>query len=52
MAPFGVANRWRGIAIEEQLVKALVWEGNASLKFEKLILERLGIGAKVDAHPE
>jgi glycosyltransferase involved in cell wall biosynthesis len=45
-------HRWRGIAIEEQLVKALVWEGNASLKFEKLILERIAIGAKVEAHPE
>ncbi len=45
-------HRWRGIAIEEQLVRALVWEGNASLKFEKLLLERIGIGEKVEAHAE
>jgi glycosyltransferase involved in cell wall biosynthesis len=44
--------RWRGIAIEERLVLSLVWEGNASNKWDKLILERIGIGEKVAAHPE
>lgn len=43
---------WRGIAIEDCLVKSLVWEGNASLKWDKLILERIRIGEKASAHPE
>jgi len=43
---------WRGIAIEERLVRSLVWEGNASLKWDKLILERLRIGEKAAARPE
>ena len=45
-------SRWRGIAIEENLVRSLVWEGNASLKRDKLIWERIRIGEKVAAHPE
>jgi glycosyltransferase involved in cell wall biosynthesis len=44
--------RWRGIAIEDRLVISLVWEGNASLKWDQLILERLRIGEKTAAHPE
>jgi glycosyltransferase involved in cell wall biosynthesis len=44
--------RWRGIAIQECLVLCLVWEGNASLKWDKLITERLRIGEKAAAHPE
>jgi glycosyltransferase involved in cell wall biosynthesis len=44
--------RWRGIAIEDRLVISLVWEGNASLKRDELILERLRIGEKAAAHPE
>lgn len=43
--------RWHGIAIEDRLVISLVWEGNASLKWDKLILERIGIGEKATAHP-
>jgi glycosyltransferase involved in cell wall biosynthesis len=43
---------WRGIAIEDRLVRSLVWEGNASLKWDKLILERLRIGDKATARPE
>jgi glycosyltransferase involved in cell wall biosynthesis len=43
---------WRGIAIEDRLVRSLVWEGNASLKWDKLILERLRIGEKAAAQPE
>ncbi len=42
---------WRGIVIEEQLVLSLVWEGNASLKWDKLLQERLLIGEKVNARP-
>ncbi len=45
-------SRWRSIAIEDRLVISLVWEGNASLKHDRMILERLEIGAKVAAHPE
>jgi hypothetical protein len=44
--------RWRGIAIEDRLVRSLVWQGNASLKWDKLIQERLRIGEKAAAHPE
>lgn len=44
--------RWRGIAIEDRLVRSLVWEGNASLRWDKLILERLRIGEKAAARPE
>jgi glycosyltransferase involved in cell wall biosynthesis len=44
--------RWRGIAIEDRLVISLVWEGNASLKWDQLILERLRIGEKTAAQPE
>jgi hypothetical protein len=44
--------RWRGIAIEERLVRSLVWEGNASLKWDKLIQERLRIGEKAAARPD
>jgi len=43
---------WRGIAIQDCLVLCLVWEGNASLKWDKLIRERLRIGEKAAAHPE
>lgn len=42
----------RGISIEESLVLSLVWEGNASLKWDKLILERIRMGEKTSAHPE
>lgn len=42
----------RAISIEESLVLSLVWEGNASLKWDKLILERIHIGEKASAHPE
>ena len=45
-------HRWRGIAIETPLVRSLVWEGNASLKADKLILERIRIGEKAAAQPE
>ncbi|HKW81486.1 MAG TPA: glycosyltransferase family 2 protein [Casimicrobiaceae bacterium] len=44
--------RWRGIAIEDRLVLSLVWEGNASLKWDRLIHERIAIGEKAAAHPE
>jgi hypothetical protein len=44
-------HRWRGIAIEECLVLSLLWEGNASLKWERLLSERLIIGRKTAAHP-
>ena len=44
--------RWRGIAIEDRLVLSLVWEGNASLKWDRLIQERIAIGEKAAAHPE
>jgi len=44
--------KWRGIAIEDRLVHSLVWEGNASLKWDKLILERIRIGEKASTHPE
>ena len=44
--------RWRGIAIEDRLVLSLVWEGNASLKGDRLIEERIAIGEKAAAHPE
>ncbi len=44
--------RWRGIAIEENLVLSLVWDGNASRKWDKLILERLRMGEKAASHPE
>ncbi len=44
--------RVRGISIEESLVLSLVWEGNASLKWDKLILERIRIGEKARANPE
>jgi len=43
---------WRGIVIEERLVRSLVWEGNASLKGDKVTLERLRIGEKAAARPE
>jgi glycosyltransferase involved in cell wall biosynthesis len=43
---------WRAIAIEDRLVRSLVWEGNASLKWDKLILERLRIAEKAVARPE
>jgi glycosyltransferase involved in cell wall biosynthesis len=43
---------WRGIAIEDCLVLSLLWEGNASLKWDKLILERIRIGEKAARHPE
>jgi len=43
--------RWRGIAIEECLVLSLLWEGNASLRWEKLLSERLIIGRKTASHP-
>jgi glycosyltransferase involved in cell wall biosynthesis len=43
---------WRGAAIEERLVRSLVWEGNASLKFDKqLIAERIKLGEKVASRP-
>ena len=42
----------RGISIEECLVLSLVWEGNASLKWDKLILERIRMGEKATTHPE
>jgi glycosyltransferase involved in cell wall biosynthesis len=44
--------RWRGIAIEERLVLSLVWDENASRKWDKLILERIRIGEKAAARPE
>jgi glycosyltransferase involved in cell wall biosynthesis len=44
--------RWRAIAIERSLIRALVWEGNASLMGDKLIRERIRIGEKATAHPE
>jgi len=44
--------RCRGIAIEERLVLSLIWEGNASLKRDKLIWERLRIGEKAALRPE
>ena len=44
--------RFRGISIEESLVLSLVWEGNASLKWDKLILERIRIGEKATAYPQ
>ena len=44
--------RWRGIAIEDRLVLSLVWEGNASLKRDKLIWERIRIGEKIAARPD
>jgi len=44
--------RWRGIVVQERLVRSLVWEGNASLKWDKLILERLRIGEKAASRPE
>ena len=44
--------RWRGIAIEDRLVLSLVWEGNASLKWDRLIQERIAIGEKAAARPE
>lgn len=43
---------WRGIVIEEPLVLSLVWAGNASLKWDKLILERLRIGEKAARLPQ
>lgn len=43
---------WRAIAIEDCLVLSLFWEGNASLKWDKLILERIQIGEKAALHPE
>ena len=45
-------SRWRGIAIQECLVLCLVWEGNASLRWDKLISERLRIGEKAGSRPE
>ena len=45
-------SRWRGIAIEDRLVRSLVWEGNASHKRDKLIWERIRIGEKVARQPE
>jgi len=44
--------RSRAVAIEECLVLSLVWEGNASLRRDELVAERLRIGEKVAAHPE
>jgi hypothetical protein len=44
--------RWHAIAIEECLVLSLVWEGNESLKRDKLIWERIRIGEKAAARPE
>jgi glycosyltransferase involved in cell wall biosynthesis len=43
--------RWRGAVIEERLVRSLVWEGNASLKFDKLIAERMKLGEKAASEP-
>ncbi len=45
-------SRSRAIAIEDRLVLSLVWEGNASLRWEKFIAERIRLGEKVAAHPE
>lgn len=44
--------RWGGIAIQDRLVRSLVWEGNASRKRDKLIWERIRIGEKVAARPD
>jgi glycosyltransferase involved in cell wall biosynthesis len=44
-------HRWRGIAIEESLVLSLLWEGNASLRWERLLCERLIIGRKTATYP-
>ena len=43
---------WRAIAIEEPLVRSLVWEGNASRRTLGMIWERIRIGEKVFARPE
>ena len=43
---------WRAIAIEDRLVRSLVWEGNASLKWGELIRERLRLGEKAAARPD
>ena len=45
-------SRWRAVAIEDRLVLSLVWEGNASLKRDKLIWERMQIGEKATARPD
>ena len=45
-------SRWRGIAIEDRLVRSLVWAGNASHQGAQLLQERIRIGEKVARHPE
>jgi len=45
-------SRWRGIAIEDRLVRSLVWAGNASHQGDALIRERIRIGEKVARRPE
>jgi glycosyltransferase involved in cell wall biosynthesis len=46
-------HRWRGIAIEDRLVLSLVWEWNAAtVKWDKLILERIRMGEKAAIRPE
>lgn len=42
----------RGIAIEECLVLSLVWEGNASRKWGRMLAERLQMGEKSGRQPE
>ncbi len=43
---------WRAIAIEEPLVRSLVWEGNASLRTQQMVRERIQIAEKTFARPE
>ena len=42
---------WRAIAIEETLVRSLVWAENASLKTDGMLWERILIADKVIANP-
>ncbi len=43
---------WRAIAIERPLVLSRMWEGNASLKSERMLAERILIADKVRAYPQ
>jgi glycosyltransferase involved in cell wall biosynthesis len=43
---------WRGIAIEKSFVRSRVWAGNASLRTDQMLCERIMIANKVLANSE